>query len=904
MPAEPQHEIFGAVKVKDGLFLGDQYASCDTEFLAANKVTRIINCATSQVASHFEDSFCLPNEGIRYLNFDFRPLDEYPKQDVVILDSRDEVANKVYDFIEEAMEQGESCLIHSFKGRSRACCLVLAYIIKKYQWTLCKAVEFLLSRRPDVLLPQHCYQQLVALEASTLKLHTQLSHDWTATDVKSEELIIRNTYVNSMMAPIKQSVQGDCSNMTDQQSTANSSEERLQWRDTHSDYRSQLEEPASIYAQRKDLVKPILKNISRIKSIQPSLKASQPTFNGSASSSTHHLPPSKSSSQTSSYTTANASSRDIASKLSLSTVSRPHTLAPITPPAAVATQSFSVPVSNNFLSPASSSTSSLSFPLSQVATSASSLTSATTACKSQSPSLRSHNVFEAWENTTISSPSSPAFNSPPHQQKMLTHVSSISQSSSTAAGFENQTLSRHPSYPQTSSYSLASTVSDSLCFPESVPAPAPTQNCRPRTPAQSSPTAPESRPSSAPLSDSSYSVRAQAFAWGDDFLAPRLATPVPVSVASHTIAHSDSHSFANRNRPADNDQFPTNERKQNLVSGRTPFDYSSTKSRMSASPVPTTTQNGTFSPTTPPTYKLSHTTSLQSSNSSNAHTVHNSSSHNSTTFSLLSTPPMPHDTLAPSSATSQLSRTSLSGYSTSYATSTQSSLTLHNASSFSSSTYQSSSHESELSTSTSRLFTPVTSAASFVSAARSHGYGTPSSLSSPPVSAFTIPTQYSSQHNSSPTFSPYSSMSSPVAIAASTKSAVSSSVACVTGAYPTFPSATAARASRRDQTPKNSCANARRMSRDPSPRDPFNTKLVRSQGSPSSPVASPSRSRSSSASLRTCQVNLGQAPSKFVSSTNTVLRDTICLPGLLFSRRQLRLSPRLPVTTILFTLTL
>jgi hypothetical protein len=42
-------EIFGAVKIKDGLFLGDQYSPQDLEFLAVNKISHIVNCAGRQL---------------------------------------------------------------------------------------------------------------------------------------------------------------------------------------------------------------------------------------------------------------------------------------------------------------------------------------------------------------------------------------------------------------------------------------------------------------------------------------------------------------------------------------------------------------------------------------------------------------------------------------------------------------------------------------------------------------------------------------------------------------------------------------------------------------------------------------------------------------------------------------
>jgi len=38
-------DMIGAIKIKDGLFIGDEFAAQDMEFVVANKVTRIINCS-------------------------------------------------------------------------------------------------------------------------------------------------------------------------------------------------------------------------------------------------------------------------------------------------------------------------------------------------------------------------------------------------------------------------------------------------------------------------------------------------------------------------------------------------------------------------------------------------------------------------------------------------------------------------------------------------------------------------------------------------------------------------------------------------------------------------------------------------------------------------------------------
>jgi len=46
-------EIFGAVKIRDGLFLGDQYSPQDLEFLAVNKISHIVNCAGRQLQNQW-----------------------------------------------------------------------------------------------------------------------------------------------------------------------------------------------------------------------------------------------------------------------------------------------------------------------------------------------------------------------------------------------------------------------------------------------------------------------------------------------------------------------------------------------------------------------------------------------------------------------------------------------------------------------------------------------------------------------------------------------------------------------------------------------------------------------------------------------------------------------------------
>lgn len=112
-----------AAKLKDGVFLGDYEAAQDLEFIVANKITRIINCAGREIANGWERS------GIRYLTY------YWPESgNCVIFDETNSVLDEIYAFIEEATDVGESVLIHSTDGVSRACFCSAIYFMLKYRW--------------------------------------------------------------------------------------------------------------------------------------------------------------------------------------------------------------------------------------------------------------------------------------------------------------------------------------------------------------------------------------------------------------------------------------------------------------------------------------------------------------------------------------------------------------------------------------------------------------------------------------------------------------------------------------------------------------------------------------------------------------------------------------------------
>ncbi|KAF4688784.1 hypothetical protein FOZ60_002449 [Perkinsus olseni] len=189
-------EIVGAVKVKDGLFIGDEMAAQELEFVVTNKVTHVINCCGRQIPNHWEPI------GVVYLTYYWLDNDSQ-----VVLDARDVVVDEVTAFVDEALDNAESVLIHSERGQGRSCTVLCAYLMRKYRWGMRKTLEFLQSRRPDVNLRQGYLQQLAAFERRLISYQKmKLSGDWSLSSVTpkldSEEYLLRNTFMNSQMGPL------------------------------------------------------------------------------------------------------------------------------------------------------------------------------------------------------------------------------------------------------------------------------------------------------------------------------------------------------------------------------------------------------------------------------------------------------------------------------------------------------------------------------------------------------------------------------------------------------------------------------------------------------------------------------------------------------------------------------
>ena len=82
--------------------------------------------------------------------------------------------------------------------------------MRKYKWSLLKALEFLNSRRPDLEIREAFIHQLSAYEARLANVYkSQVSSRWDELSNKQptyacEELVLRNTFLNSQMGPLPQ----------------------------------------------------------------------------------------------------------------------------------------------------------------------------------------------------------------------------------------------------------------------------------------------------------------------------------------------------------------------------------------------------------------------------------------------------------------------------------------------------------------------------------------------------------------------------------------------------------------------------------------------------------------------------------------------------------------------------
>ncbi|KPI89577.1 putative dual specificity protein phosphatase [Leptomonas seymouri] len=184
-----------AVRVKDGIFVGNRGAAADKTFLIMNKITYVINCAGAEVGDFFSGE-----PGFNYLSFPWKDA-AGSVCTTILFDAADDNITRAVNFIDEALAVGECVLVHSVYGKSRSPALITAYLIMKYGWKLESALAYMNMAHPDAEIKPHFQRQL----RQFAKRH-DVDRDVFAQDVDdshfgldNDQWMLRNTLLNGLL---------------------------------------------------------------------------------------------------------------------------------------------------------------------------------------------------------------------------------------------------------------------------------------------------------------------------------------------------------------------------------------------------------------------------------------------------------------------------------------------------------------------------------------------------------------------------------------------------------------------------------------------------------------------------------------------------------------------------------
>jgi len=183
-------DMINIAKIIDGIFLGDVIAGTTLDIVFEFKISHMINTASNQIPSQFTSI------GVKYLNLNWP---ENPSLNIPLI--KDELANKIVNYIDNCLKNGDGLMIYSMKGQNRCCAIILIYLMKKYFWSLEKSKQFLLSKKPDMKLTKNFSEQLNNYQIHLHKLfpNRKRSINWSEENIKdNDELLMRNTYINDV----------------------------------------------------------------------------------------------------------------------------------------------------------------------------------------------------------------------------------------------------------------------------------------------------------------------------------------------------------------------------------------------------------------------------------------------------------------------------------------------------------------------------------------------------------------------------------------------------------------------------------------------------------------------------------------------------------------------------------
>uniref|UniRef100_A0A0G4GT09 Tyrosine-protein phosphatase domain-containing protein n=1 Tax=Chromera velia CCMP2878 TaxID=1169474 RepID=A0A0G4GT09_9ALVE len=198
--ANDEEEEEEYVKIKDGLFVGNQICGFAFMMRDYHKITYVVNCADGDVEVLKQDF-----EDLHILNFKWEDSD-----DQIILDDQNKNIGEIVKYIRRAEKAGKQAIILSRKGESRSMCVAAAALMKMNNWSLQKALQWMESKqgvKEKMRIRLSLMKQLKAYEQRLFASSSNGSKPTKGWEVaaavpggsdaqNSEQVVLGNTFVN------------------------------------------------------------------------------------------------------------------------------------------------------------------------------------------------------------------------------------------------------------------------------------------------------------------------------------------------------------------------------------------------------------------------------------------------------------------------------------------------------------------------------------------------------------------------------------------------------------------------------------------------------------------------------------------------------------------------------------
>ncbi|CAK70659.1 unnamed protein product (macronuclear) [Paramecium tetraurelia] len=170
-----------ASRILDGVFIGNYQPLQEQQYMKINQITHVVNCAAAEIQ--------VP-ENLSALNYYWKDQDS---QTIVTI----ETIREIQTFVEKALKRGESVLFCCVNGQSRSLTALVSYLMLRYSWSLFKALQYINIQQKEFEIRSTFLKQLIVFEKEQLKGKV-ISRNWNQTPLDREELLLQNTYLNSV----------------------------------------------------------------------------------------------------------------------------------------------------------------------------------------------------------------------------------------------------------------------------------------------------------------------------------------------------------------------------------------------------------------------------------------------------------------------------------------------------------------------------------------------------------------------------------------------------------------------------------------------------------------------------------------------------------------------------------